>query len=92
VSERVGGTQEAAYADGYAEGRAAGRREARADVAARLREAVNEMRPGLIQHTCWDDHEGEGGTHADGSPCLDKPNPFISRAAVLAAIEEAERE
>jgi hypothetical protein len=65
--------------------------EARAAVLADLRRGVEGVRAGLTTHTCWDDHDGPDGSHADGLPCLDKPEDMVSRAAVLALIDAAER-
>jgi hypothetical protein len=35
--------------------------------------------PVVTMHTCWDNHEGPDGTHADGSPCLDKATSLFTR-------------
>ena len=63
------------------------------DTEARLRaaRAAIEALPSVAtQHSCWDNHDGPDGGHADGSPCRDRVLwDGIDRAAVLAALDAA---
>jgi hypothetical protein len=63
--------------------------EARADLLDRLAAGVQDEKPAMSMHTCWDAHEGQHTLHADGSECDDRPTYLLDRAAVLALIKEA---
>jgi hypothetical protein len=47
---------------------------------------VNLIPIGATKNSCWDNHNGPGASHADGSTCMNKEEVWISRDKVITEI------
>ena len=56
----------------------------------RISEGVKRLKSTVALHTCWDNHEGIGGLHMDGTTCDDQMYDMVGRSDVLAVVEGGE--